>query len=349
MIVDGVVFSSSSNVELFKWAQDTGQGYPLIPCYSGSSSTSAYGADFNSIFGGNGNSFESLFELCFNPSTSESGYLSNWGCARLYGNYLPKDGTVKANEGKGYLGVADEVYGDLPNKAYKVFRNEYDCRFYTSLTPEKPDEYTSAFAAKYVKSSVSVTANSNSNRTLSFISSSMITMSSVVAFNWIFYRLTDVMLMQAEALIELDPSEENLRKAFSLIYAVNRRSIMVPSTASTSVVTTNELKFTDNNNQDAMRELCKAERRRELMFEGKRWFDMLRYYRRSGRLDQIPQKAMAEKITNPEKLYWPYYYLDLRNNENLDQKAAYGQQTDNEEIEEGEKPVEEEPVEETQE
>ena len=349
MIVDGVVFSSSSNVELFKWAQDTGQGYPLIPCYSGSSSTSAYGADFNSIFGGNGNSFESLFELCFNPSTSESGYLSNWGCARLYGNYLPKDGTVKANEGKGYLGVADEVYGDLPNKAYKVFRNEYDCRFYTSLTPEKPDEYTSAFAAKYVKSSVSVTANSNSNRTLSFISSSMITMSSVVAFNWIFYRLTDVMLMQAEALIELDPSEENLRRAFCLIYAVNRRSIMVPSTASTSVVTTNELKFTDNNNQDAMRELCKAERRRELMFEGKRWFDMLRYYRRSGRLDQIPQKAMAEKITNPEKLYWPYYYLDLRNNENLDQKAAYGQQTDNEEIEEGEKPVEEEPVEETQE
>lgn len=332
-IVNGVMISASNNVEMYRWNQDKGQGYPLIPCFSNtsSSSNSSFGADFNSIFGGNGNSFESLFELCYNPSSSESGYLNNWACARLYGNYLAKDGGAKANKGQGYLGVADEIYTDLPNQTRKIFRNEYDCRFYTCMTPEKPDEYTSAYVAKYATEGVSVTANNKSNRTLQFMSENLALSTTTHPFNWIFYRLTDVMLMQAEALIELDPSEDNLNRAFGLIYAVNRRSIMAPTIGVSSVVTTNELKFGEFNTQETMRELCKAERRRELMFEGKRWFDMLRYYRQNEKLDQIPQKRLAEKITNPEKLYWPYYYLDLRNNDELEQKAAYSS-----------KPVEEE-------
>ncbi len=324
-IIDGVMVSSSNNVELFKWSEDTGEGYPLIPCFSSAlSSSDSYGADFNSIFGNNGNSFESIFELCFTPSTSESSYINNFACARLYGNNFGKtiDG-IAANGGKGYLGVADEIYGDLPNKAYKIFRNEYDCRFYTSILPEKTDDYTSATIAKYVAMGVSASLNSSDKATLKFASGGINVVQNIHEYNWIFYRLTDVMLMQAEALIELGDTEENLRKAFSLIYAVNRRSIMAPTVGTSSVVTTNELKYTSYNSQELMRELCKAERRRELMFEGKRWFDMLRYYRRDGKLDQIPQKRLAEKITNPEKLYWPYYYLDLRNNSLLDQKPAY--------------------------
>jgi len=107
--------------------------------------------------------------------------------------------------------------------------------------------------------------------------------------NWILYRLTDIMLMKAEALVQLnelanqdagdgaegdegnegDGSEsvDYLQQAFDLVYAVNVRSLPDGST--------NVLKF--NVYKDRMESLVLQERARELCFEGKRWFDLMRY------------------------------------------------------------------------
>ena len=107
--------------------------------------------------------------------------------------------------------------------------------------------------------------------------------------NWILYRLTDIMLMKAEALVQLnelanqdagDGAEEDegnegdgsesvdyLQQAFDLVYAVNVRSLPDGST--------NVLKF--NVYKDRMESLVLQERARELCFEGKRWFDLMRY------------------------------------------------------------------------
>lgn len=107
--------------------------------------------------------------------------------------------------------------------------------------------------------------------------------------NWILYRLTDIMLMKAEALVQLnelanqdagdgaegdegnegDGSEsvDYLQQAFNLVYAVNVRSLPDGST--------NVLKF--NVYKDRMESLVLQERARELCFEGKRWFDLMRY------------------------------------------------------------------------
>lgn len=85
------------------------------------------------------------------------------------------------------------------------------------------------------------------------------------AQNWIVYRLSDVMLMEAEALVQLG----QLDKAFELVNAVHRRSL--------TDISKNTLLRANFPTAADMETLVLEERLRELCFEGKRWFDLMRY------------------------------------------------------------------------
>jgi hypothetical protein len=90
--------------------------------------------------------------------------------------------------------------------------------------------------------------------------------------NFIIYRLTDVMLMKAEALTALATADDDiqLRQAFNLVQAVNSRS--------KNIETSNDsIHWVAFSNIAAMEELVMNERLRELAFEGKRWYDLMRY------------------------------------------------------------------------
>ena len=334
---------------IYKWTNDTwSKGYPLYPCFSGSND---FGNDFNSIFG-TGNSFESIFELSFNYTGAGSNYIANTACADLYGNWY----TTKGNDGQGFLAVDEKVAADMTNTEQTVFSSKYDCRFYTNLNTghgSSTSSVTTTYPAKYVESSRYITAVQGSS-TIPF-KVDVWGMSTYANRNWIFYRLTDVMLMQAEALIEsakyadyspktvdengasvplLDADgnpvvEENLAKAFALLWTVNRRSIMVNSTTA-EAGPNYQLKWVLNTqNQSALRTMCLAERRRELMFEGKRWFDLLRYCHREGKVDYIknavPAKSGGSVPVAYEALFWPYNKQEVKNNSALTQKAYYGE------------------------
>ncbi len=326
----------SQNVQLFRWADDEGVGYPLIPCYSGNT----YGADFNAIFGSNGNSFESIFELAFTKQSDGDGYVNNSALASLYGNYY--SGTAANSRGKGYLSASEEILNDLNNNLNRIFAHKNDCRYYTSLDID--DEFTFAYIAKGVVEQRTIQTATNS--TFPYEASRSNEVASYHTRNWIFYRLTDIMLMQAEALIESASNntyaimnedgsiatddkgnrlyDQNLKKAFGLIYAVNRRSIMTNTIAVNPIVNTNALKIQATTSKGELRTMCQQERRRELLFEGKRWFDLLRYSRRENTLSYIPSKKGATKIVNTEALYWPYFKNELKNNPLLEQKPFYG-------------------------
>ena len=89
--------------------------------------------------------------------------------------------------------------------------------------------------------------------------------------NFIIYRLTDVMLMKAEALAAQatdDEDEAHLRPAFNLAQVVNARSKESEA---------DSVKWIQYSGKAAIEELVLAERLRELAFEGKRWYDLLRY------------------------------------------------------------------------
>ena len=329
--------TTTGGLAIYKWTDDASEGYPLYPCFSGSS----FGNDFNQIFCANGNSFESIFELAFTYDGSDNRYISNSACGALYGNHYLKDG----NDGQGFLGAHDDV-SSSPKTSAKVFDHANDVRYYANINTTSGGASTKYFSSKFVKEMVAVTEKTGSSE-LPFETTTVSVYGNFDNHNWMFYRLTDVMLMQAEALIEkaqydrYDPRDasgnplkdgnnqqiydEELRKAFGLIYAVNRRSIMVNSSNSTP---SDELKIGKVASRGQLRELCMKERRRELMFEGKRWFDLVRRCHREGSAmyikNNVPSKAGGTAPVNYEALFWPYNKNELKNNTLLEQKPYYG-------------------------
>ncbi len=330
---------TGGSVTLYQHDNDTySKGFPLYPCSNSSSSTGSYGNDFNQIFGSNQNSFESIFELSFIYDGTNSNYLSNTAFATLYGNHYSGGG----NYGEGYLAVADEIVSELSSSSSgSVWDSRYDERYYASINMD--DDFSSGYVSKGVATSVDFGRESftdgmfkNIIRGESFYANR----------NFIFYRLTDVMLMQAEALIELGSDEgvddegnptsgldDNLQRAFYIIWAVNYRSI-IPYTE--SIRSQYQLQMNSNNNKSLLQDLVMKERRRELMFEGKRWFDILRQCHRAGNTDYARSHVAAKGssggsatlFTNYESLFWPYNKEEVKNNDLLSQKPYYGNDDD---------------------
>ena len=261
----------------------------------------------------------------------------------MYGNHY----TTKGNAGKGFLCCYEDIVTDpgatatnASNSQSKVFDHRYDCRYYTNQTIEESNT-ASSYVAKLVNSMTYI-GESSSSSSLPF-SQQLVSYSIYDTRNWVFYRLTDVMLMQAEALIERATSDQyattdpvvgtkydaDLKKAFGLIYAVNRRSIMVASNVNTGDAANYDLKIAQYNDRANLRTLCMKERRRELLFEGKRWFDMLRVCHREGKVDYIknnvPSKSGGSVPVNYEALFWPYHKHEIKTNPLLKQKPYYGE------------------------
>ena len=175
------------------------------------------------------------------------------------------------------------------------------------------------------------------------------------AQNYPVYRLSDVMLMKAEALVAIasgdDTDTESLQKAFHLVNAVNKRAKTADAlTAGDTLKAT-----TFASSATTMENLILAERLREFAFEGKRWYDLLRFnyrhvegvdykstlYEQSERngwapvanygpmLNLMKRKlstkgdAVAAKIGDETKLYMPIPLRDLNITPVLHQNPGY--------------------------
>jgi starch-binding outer membrane protein, SusD/RagB family len=126
------------------------------------------------------------------------------------------------------------------------------------------------------------------------------------AVNWIMYRLPDVYLMKAEAMIELDSTATNVVPYINMTYArANEGAEGLSSTLYGS--------------KAQMRSLLRLERQREFLFEGKRWFDLIRYARTDksvGTLvNEVSEKIGTEgayKLMNPDAWFLPVPYDDIK-------------------------------------
>ncbi len=146
--------------------------------------------------------------------------------------------------------------------------------------------------------------------------------------NWIIYRLSDVLLMKAEAITRLDaPTTEQLQDAFNCVTMILYRSN--PS------VTTNrdKLSFTDYQEPSQLFDLVMRERRREFFGEGKRWFDLVRMAEHDGTTTNMltllltkyatNTNAVRAKLASMNSLYSPVYENELKVNPNLHQNPAW--------------------------
>lgn len=272
-----------------------------------------YGNTYTEIFG-RGNSFESIFELYFQANQSQT---NSW-VTSYYGNN---------NDIVGRLSCPDFLAKDVSNGNNTIFKKT-DGRIYESTQLS-----SSTYAiTKYVLSSVSYTTqNINSDADLGKDPQR----TSGTSANWIFYRLSDMILIKAEALIERN-AEGDIEQAFALINTVNKRANDVEGSNRSS--TLNASDYTDS--QAAMEQLLLEERQREFLFEGKRWFDLVRFARRDGnntRLVNLATRKLLEnvnaikiKLADPNIIYFPYYRNELKVNPLLKQNPAFGNDEDTE-------------------
>lgn len=124
--------------------------------------------------------------------------------------------------------------------------------------------------------------------------------------NYILVRLADILLLKAEALNELG----DVNGAAQLVNQIRGRVDLPDTQAST---------------REAMRLAIEKERRLELAFEGKRWFDL----KRTGRAIEVINNAIGpdgNKIgynLTQNGLLWPIPQSELDKNELLTQNPGY--------------------------
>ena len=292
------------------------EGYPLI--YDSYTTGNIYGNAYGTIFG-SGASRESILELIFADDNTR---LANHGLSFLYGNQKTMPGIVKP---------ADFITTDVSDASYKVFCDKYDTRNYENLYKMSASQYG---VAKYVCKSGMVS-----------ISSTEITSSASPSYpeeychaNWILYRLTDVMLLKAEALVQMvdgdaktEANDSLLRAAYDIVSVINKRS----NCATTYMPIT----YANYSTKSQMENLVFEERARELMFEGKRWYDLVRRSLRDGNTSYLVQQVTRKgsdnasvvqaKLAKMDAIFWPYNLDELKVNPYLVQNPAFGSGDDN--------------------
>ena len=248
-----------------------------------------YNQAFNQIFVGTGNSVESIFELQLN-----GGYVANTAVRGLYFQY-------RENQTPGFL-VASQMMGKCGGKqdglgTEEPFASRNDVRFWESCYAVDNADADAFYIRKMVTA-----LNSRSKfeqKAYAVTGKERETVYARFAQNWILYRITDVMLMKAEALVQLAEdgatisADTNLKEAFDLVSLVYKRSLADEADV---------LQQNNYNSKDLMERLVLAERQRELCFEGKRWFDLVRYsYRHMDGVDAKTILAEQHKtITNSQ-------------------------------------------------
>lgn len=145
---------------------------------------------------------------------------------------------------------------------------------------------------------------------------------------WVFYRLSEVYLMEAEALVHRYPHDDiKMKEACDLINLIRERAYLplpsvYPIVNATSV--------------DAMDDILLDDRGREFIGEGKRWFELVRFASRDnfaqknfliervlnsrGGADQL---IIGPRISDPESWYLPMNTDELTNNTKLVQNPYY--------------------------
>ena len=287
---------------------------------------SSYLEMYKDIFANPGNpADETIFELSFYNS-------SNTGLSQMYYNQTGSTGLIKASD----------RFGKVIAQSDGVWHNTYDQRLYefvfdaTSSSKENFDvrKFIGAESAGEGK----IQSAPASGRATTF------------APTWIFYRLTDVMLMKAEALVQLyelggkaDGDTRN-EEAFAICRFVNDRAL--PQAYQGEGSGKYSLKYSTY--ADKMESLVLEERVRELCFEGKRWYDLMRYnYRHTSVKADLTKKlsesyvannddfldlalrkyavptAMKSKIRDERYLYMPINQDEMDLNPNLVQNPAY--------------------------
>ena len=143
--------------------------------------------------------------------------------------------------------------------------------------------------------------------------------------NWIIYRMADVMLMKAEALIW--KGKENWQEAVDIINQIRTRANLPEKT----------IAIDEEDESSMMENYLLPERNIELAAEGKRWYDMIRYAKSKNYAHKSAFIALVQQynttanaswirsvLQNEYAWYLPIHADEIENNTLLVQNPYYG-------------------------
>lgn len=265
---------------------------------------------FSRIF--SGNSEESIFELQFSQSEGRSHSL----------NGTSTGGGIWSNGSYTHLAVSDGTLNNIfsENNSYL----DRDSRLWFSAwnrTGLDREDQPNRFCWKWSNGAIGIVMPLSSYKCKDL---------SVTPFpsnscNWIVYRISDVMLQKAEALVELGQTGEAMR----YVNAINRRwycndDETNPGQPSEDVTgasgSVNKADDADNRgnlpNAGSAELAVLNERQLEFLGEGKRWFDLVRYaerhaYDAGDPLDERAYDARYSKDPNDTRLRSAIYSQDV--------------------------------------
>ena len=248
-----------------------------------------------------GNSTESILELQFNDNVQK-----NNSVISLYGSSARISGLLRFPTNLSYnpYKTAAGVYSPFDYSVGTKIESQKDIRAKHS--------YNIGTGSIFKYAGIMVMDNAG-------ITDAIYTYSSTTP-NWIIYRLPEVMLMKAEALVELN-GDVNFKNALSLVNETYLRSNNGQDS----------LSFANYNSQDEMRQLVLRERQREFLFEGKRWFDLVRLARKENSTNSLntfvdhklsgASSSVGAPVMNA--MYMPISKSEMQNNPNLLQNPYY--------------------------
>ena len=325
--------NTSSSIISTNEVEERFNGFPLV---SNSTSTNYYGDAYTVVFGSDRRNIdeknqEIIFQLVYDDDPGGTGMPANGAVNDFYGNSQSTTGLVAPSD---YIYSQIEATGQ-DRKVFAEKNKMLDARIYTNCEYSGSGSGSSNKSInKFTTSTIDILAGAGTSPTASYDSKYAQNQN---GSNWIIYRLPDIMLLKAEALTQMmsdgedaDASESNralLDRAFTLVNAVNKRSVMQTQLLDTLI-------RSNYSSKGDMETLVLQERQRELMFEGKRWFDLVRLSQRTGNTQVLTAAALQKATTGQglisnhlakmDAIYWPYNLDEMKVNLNLVQNPAFG-------------------------
>ena len=299
-------------------------GYPLV---NDRIQGTRFGDAYDEIFV-EGESKETIFELAFDERPQSNSMPANKAIGSLYGN---------SQSTKGLITASSRIQGDLKSPTGTVLFETKDKDLMNDARLFQNYSIDDEAISKYAVQSLSIDASGGDTKITASYGSRYATDNN--GSNWIIYRLPDIMLLEAEALCQqmeeggdsatIAHNKPKLDKAFNLVNAINKRAICK------AILTDKDtLKPSNFNTKSLMEGLVQRERQRELMFEGKRWYDLVRYAMRAGNTTPVIQAVTQRDDVDAtfaqnffkkmDAIFFPYNNQELKVNHNLVPNPVYG-------------------------
>ncbi|MCH5175633.1 MAG: RagB/SusD family nutrient uptake outer membrane protein [Prevotellaceae bacterium] len=332
-------------------------GYPLLTekSYMTGSNVSFPTAFTNNF--GDCRSFESIFEIPFETRDGQS----NDAVADMYG-------VIRTGQRRSFLKARQNIMTSIPvggttyiNDNNTLFSTPTDFRSLLSFSWQAGDAFN---ITKYVVDMpmCQYSGSGNISQEAFGLTTSVRTTHNE---SWILYRLPEVMLFRAEAEIQLaalisenaeptqwpvtdltyrdglglvESASDLYADAYNLITAVYIRSNPATITNSKNFGS-NAPKIAQFTNRAGFETYLMNERRREFLFEGKRFYDLVRQARREGNTEKFSDAmfnkypmltgALRLKLKQMDFMYMPVAKRQMQVNPNLVQNSAYADEEEN--------------------